>query len=79
VPKNEIGVLFVKPDCHSRGIGTILVNHIQQFHKELEVEVFAENKIGKPFYEKNGFELIKEYMQEETNQKVLRMRKAILK
>ncbi len=71
--KNEIGGLFILPDYHSKGIGTSLVKHICQFHNEIEVEVFNENKIGKPFYEKIGFRIIKEYLQEETNQKVLRM------
>jgi len=72
---NEIGGLFVNPEHHSKGIGTSLVNHIKQFHKELEVEVFEKNKIGRPFYEKYGFSVIKEYIQEGTNQKVLRMKK----
>ena len=71
---NEIGGLFVSPKHHSKGIGTSLVNHRHQFHKELEVEVFEQNKIGKPFYEKYGFKVYKEYIQESTNQKVLRMR-----
>jgi putative acetyltransferase len=71
--KNEIGGLFILPNYHSKGIGTSLVKHICQFHNELEVEVFNENKIGKPFYEKIGFKIMKEYIQEETNQKVLRM------
>jgi len=71
--ENEIGGLFILPDYHSKGIGTSLVKHISQFHNELEVEVFNENKIGKPFYEKIGFRIMKEYLQEETNQKVLRM------
>ena len=73
--KNEIGGLFVDPKNHSKGIGTSLVNHMNQFHDSLEVEVFEENKIGKPFYEKYGFKIIKEYVMEETNQKVLRMKK----
>ena len=73
--ENEIGGLFVHPNYHSQGIGTALVEHINQFYKELEVEVFNENKIGKPFYEKYGFEVFKEYIQEGTNQKVLRMKK----
>lgn len=72
---NEIGGLFVFPENHSKGIGTLLVNHINQFHKELEVEVFYKNEIGKPFYEKLGFETIKEYIMDGTNQKILRMRK----
>ncbi len=71
--KNEIGGMFILPNYHSKGIGTSLVKHICQFHNELEVEVFNENKIGKPFYEKIGFKIMKEYIQEETNQKVLRM------
>ncbi len=73
--KNEIGGLFVEPKNHSKGIGTSLVNHMNQFHDSLEVEVFEENKIGKPFYKKYGFKVIKEYVMEETNQKVLRMKK----
>ncbi|WP_303317449.1 GNAT family N-acetyltransferase [Flavivirga abyssicola] len=73
--ENEIGGLFVNPNYHSKGIGTALVNHINQFHKKLEVEVFNENKIGKPFYEKHGFKTFKTYIQEGKNQKVLRMKK----
>jgi len=73
--KNEIGGLFVDPKNHSKGIGTKLVNHMNQFHDSLEVEVFEENKIGKPFYKKFGFKIIKEYVMTETNQKVLRMKK----
>ncbi|MGB5392661.1 MAG: GNAT family N-acetyltransferase [Lutimonas sp.] len=72
--ENEIAGLFVNPKSHSKGIGTSLVNHIKQFHKELEVEVFEQNKIGKPFYEKFGFIVINEYVHEQTNQKVLRLK-----
>jgi len=72
---NEIGGLFVLPEHHAKGIGTSLVKHIHQFHEELEVEVFDKNQIGKPFYEKHGFEVIKEYIMEQTGEKVLRMRK----
>ena len=72
---NEIGGLFVDPNQQSKGIGTALVKHISQFHDTLEVEVFEKNKIGKPFYEKYGFKVIKEYVMKETNQNVLRMQK----
>ena len=72
---NEIGGLFVDPNQQAKGIGTQLVNYMTQFHDSLEVEVFEENKIGKPFYEKYGFKFIKEYVMKETNQKVIRMRK----
>ena len=73
--KNEIGGLFVDPNQQAKGVGTSLVNHMNQFHEVIEVEVFENNKIGKPFYEKYGFKVIKEYMMKETNQKVIRMQK----
>lgn len=76
--KNEIGGLFVHPTYHSKGIGTSLMNHVSQFHQELEVEVFDKNSIGKPFYEKHGFTAIKDYVLEEADQKVIRMSKKIL-
>jgi putative acetyltransferase len=47
---------------------------MKQFHEKLEVEVFEQNKIGRPFYEKFGFKIINEYVHEQTNQKVLRMK-----
>ena len=72
---NEIGGLFVLPTHHSKGIGTALVNHVQTLHDILEVEVFENNKIGKPFYKKLGFRLIKAYFHEESKQKILRLKK----
>jgi len=71
---NEIGGLFVAPDHHSKGIGTKLVNFVRKDSKELEVEVFKENKIGRAFYDKYGFKKIKEYLHEETKQELIRMK-----
>lgn len=71
---NEIGGLFINPEEQSKGIGTSLVNHMKLFHEELEVEVFQNNKIGRPFYDKYAFVVIKEYIHDATNEKVLRMR-----
>lgn len=72
--EDEIGGLFVMPNQQSKGIGTKLANFINQIHEELEVEVFKNNKIGRGFYDKNGFSVINEYMHEESNQFVLRMK-----
>lgn len=71
---NEIGGLFIQPANHSKGIGTSLVDFVGKMHPELEVEVFSENKIGKPFYEKYGFKLVKEYFDEASQQMVSRMK-----
>ena len=71
----EIGGLFVLPKNHSTGIGTKLVNFISGFHEILEVEVFKKNEIGRAFYDKYGFKLIKESIHEESGERVLRLRK----
>ncbi|NNE99385.1 MAG: GNAT family N-acetyltransferase [Pyrinomonadaceae bacterium] len=71
--ENEIGGLFVLPDQHSKGIGTKLVDLISEIHDELEVEVFKKNKIGRAFYDKYGFKLIKEYFDEASRHSVLRL------
>ena len=71
---NEIGGLFVLPSHHSKGIGTQLVNYVHKFHKEIEVEVFKKNRIGRAFYDKYGFKLLKEYFHAESNNEILRMK-----
>ncbi len=71
---NEIGGLFVVPNHHSKGIGTQLVNFVKEFHKELEVEVFEKNVIGRAFYDKYGFILIHKFMHDPSNNEVMRLK-----
>lgn len=70
---NEIGGLFVKPQNHSKGIGTLLVNHIKPMHKSIEVEVFKNNSIGRRFYDSYGFKAMHSYYHEQSKQEVLRL------
>ena len=71
---NEIGGLFVMPNHHSKGVGRQLLAFISELHEELEVEVFEKNKIGRAFYDKYGFKIIKEHIHKESNQAMLRMK-----
>ena len=71
---NEIGGLFVLPDHHSKGVGWQLVDFISELHDELEVEVFKENKIGRAFYDKYGFKVIKKDLHRESGKEILRMK-----
>lgn len=70
---SEIGGLFVLPNNHLKGIGTRLVNFVKGLHRELEVEVFEKNVIGRAFYEKYGFVQIKKYYHEESKNDILRL------
>lgn len=70
---NEIGGLFVMPNHLGNGIGTQLLDFIAKSHQDLVVEVFEKNKIGRAFYDKHEFHLIKEFMHQESGEKVLRM------
>ena len=55
-----IVALFVDPTLHRSGVGSTLMAHVNKLHGPLSVEVFADNPIGLPFYEKHGFKLIRE-------------------
>ncbi|MCV2402396.1 GNAT family N-acetyltransferase [Marinomonas sp. C2222] len=71
---NEVGAIFLQPNQHKKGIGTMLMDKAQELHGDLEVEVFAVNSIGRNFYTKYGFKEIEEKLHEATGQKVLRMK-----
>ena len=72
--ENEIGAIFVNPDQHKQGIGRFLLKRALADHNSLEVEVFRNNSIGRAFYNKEGFFVIKEHVHEETGQDLIRMR-----
>lgn len=71
---NEVGALFVQPRYHGKGAGKALMDKARELHRDLEVEVFAKNSIGREFYSKYGFVLIEEKLHENTGHKILRLK-----
>jgi putative acetyltransferase len=51
----EIGGLFIDPPHQGKGMGRQMVDHVVALKGPLTVEVFKENKIALPFYERYGF------------------------
>ena len=70
----EVGGLFVHPSHQRKGIGQRLLSKAKEHREELEVEVFAENSIGRAFYHKCGFELIEEKIHADSGCCLLRLR-----
>jgi putative acetyltransferase len=56
----EIGGLFLDPSEQGKCRGRHMVDHIVAIKGPLTVEVFKDNKIGLPFYERYGFVIIGE-------------------
>jgi putative acetyltransferase len=71
---NEVGAIFLQPECHGKGAGKALMDKAQELHGDLEVEVFRENTIGRKFYSRYGFEHLEEKLHEPTGQQVLRLK-----
>lgn len=70
---NEVGAIFLQPNCHGKGIGKALMDKAQELLGDLEVEVFKANNIGRNFYAKYGFVILEEKRHEPTGQQVLRL------
>jgi len=51
----EIGGLFLDPLLQGKGLGRQMVDYVVALKGPLTVEVFKDNKIGLPFYERYGF------------------------
>jgi len=71
---NEVGALFVDPAFHRSGIGRALMDLARGLRGELEVEVFARNRLGRAFYAKLGFELMHRRVHDQTGFEVMRLR-----
>ncbi len=65
----EIGALFAGPSCQGKGHGTALLNAAKERFDHLKLSVYAENARAVGFYEKNGFSLQEERIDEATGQR----------
>lgn len=71
---NEVGGIFVAPDCHGQGVGRALMDHVRASRDYLVLDVFEENAVGRRFYDAYGFNLEERRTDRETGRVVLRLR-----
>lgn len=69
----EIGGLFLDPSQQGKGKGREMVDHVVALKGPLTVEVFKDNKIGLPFYERYGFVVTGEGMFEASGDETFKM------
>lgn len=69
----EIGGLFLDPSKQGKGRGRQMVDHVVAIKGPLTVEVFKENKIGLPFYERYGFVVTGEGLFEASGDETFKM------
>jgi putative acetyltransferase len=72
--RNEVKLLFVRPEFQRRGIGGALMKTVQDLYGDLDVDVFKANTIGCAFYKKHGFEMVYEKIHALTGNEMLRMK-----
>lgn len=55
-----IGALFVDPEYWHEGIGTQLIQYVQERYDRLSLSVYCKNTGAVSFYQKHGFQIVKE-------------------
>ncbi|MDL2261642.1 N-acetyltransferase [Methanimicrococcus sp. OttesenSCG-928-J09] len=68
-----IAGLFVRPAYQSLGIGRQLIEECQKRYSFLELDAYSKNFRAVDFYLKNGFQIVSEKINEETNEPEYRM------
>lgn len=71
---NEVGAIFVLPSHQGQGIGRALMDHARTLQNKLELDVFKANSIGRRFYDRYGFEFVREHRHPDTGYLLHRLR-----
>ena len=61
--------IFVEDEMQSRGIGRLLLNHIKDKKHKLSLNVYQKNIRAIRFYQREGFEIQREDLDEDTGEK----------
>ncbi|WP_158963032.1 N-acetyltransferase [Myroides fluvii] len=67
--ENYIAAIFVAPNEQGKGIGKELMQFIKQKRSTLELGVYAKNTNSIAFYEKQGFVVVEEKLDESTGER----------
>jgi len=71
---DTLAAIFVSPDVQSRGIGSALIADAKKRRQQLHLTVYKENSPSIRFYEKHGFGVVAEQIDDHTGQAELVMR-----
>ena len=64
-----IAGIFVAKELRSHGIGRQLVNYVKQRYEKLSLEVYRKNIRAIAFYQREGFSILSEAVDEDTDEK----------
>ena len=68
-----VGALFVSPNYQNNKVGTKLINYAKKIYPELSLKVFVKNEDALRFYQRLGFKIIDEQIDDSTKEKELLM------
>jgi len=71
--ENTLAAIFVSPDYQGTGIGKQLMTRAKEVRSNLNLTVYKENRKGVEFYEKCGFQVEREQIDEHTGHPELLM------
>ena len=64
--ENNLAAIFVAPNAQGKGVGTVLLDDAKSRRKNLQLTVYKDNIASIKFYEKHGFTLMGEQIDEHT-------------
>jgi len=70
---NYLAALFIDASQHKKGYGKQLLEFVKKQHETINLRVYQRNANAINFYFKNGFEILKEEIDEATSQKEFSM------
>jgi len=65
--EDYLAALFISPQEQGKGYGKILLNHVKDLKKSMNLKVYQENESAIRFYQKNGFVITSESIDENTS------------
>lgn len=68
INKNYIEGIFIKEEYQNKGVGSKLLNYIKNLYNELYLNVYKNNDNAIEFYKKHNFNIVKEKIDENTNE-----------
>ena len=64
--ENNLAAIFVAPGSQGKGVGSVLLDDAKNRRESLQLTVYKENTPSIKFYEKHGFTLLGEQIDEHT-------------